>query len=164
VLRDIFAGPYMTLGAMISPHDAWLMIRGLRTLPVRMQRVAATTAEIAAFLRGQARVRVLHYPQDGAYPQAALTRKQLTHASGLLSIEIDTDQDGIERFCDGLERFLMAVSWGGYESLAFPIAGVRDWRGREQQSSVPVNLVRFSIGLEEPDVLIEDLRRAFGRL
>ncbi len=82
----------------------------------------------------------------------------------MVSVELDADQDGIERFCDGLERFLMAVSWGGYESLAFPIAGVRDWRGHERQSAVPVNLVRFSIGLEEPDVLIDDLRRAFARL
>jgi cystathionine beta-lyase/cystathionine gamma-synthase len=86
----------------------------------------------------------------------------LTHASGLLSIELATDVAGVERFCDALERFLMAASWGGYESLAFPVAGVRDWTGFEGQASVPVNLVRLSIGLEDADVLVADLEQALA--
>ena len=58
----------------------------------------------------------------------------------------------------------MAVSWGGYESLALPIAGVRDWRGKEHLSPVPVTLVRLSIGLEDPQVLINDLEMGFARI
>jgi cystathionine beta-lyase/cystathionine gamma-synthase len=109
-------------------------------------------------------VRRLYWPHAPDEPQADLTRRQLTRVSGMLSIELDTDLDGVERFCDGLQRFLMAVSWGGYESLALPIAGVRDWRGRESQAGVPVTLVRLSIGLEDPGVLIDDLAAAFARL
>jgi cystathionine beta-lyase/cystathionine gamma-synthase len=164
IAREIFAGPYMTLGAILSPHDAWLVLRGLRTLPVRLDRIAATTAEVVEFLRTQPKVRKLYYPQSPDYPQAGLTQHQLRHANGLFSIELACDIAGVERFCDGLERFLMAASWGGYESLAFPVCGVRDWRGHESQLSVPVTLVRLSIGLEEPEVLIADLARAFGRI
>ena len=164
ICREIFAGPYMTFGATLSPHDAWLALRGLRTFPVRFERMARTTAEVVAFLADHPKVAKLHYPQHASYPQLGLTQAQLKHASGLLSIELATDLDGVERFCDALTRFLMSASWGGYESLAFPIAGVRDWRGIESRAGVPVNLVRLSIGLEEPGVLIEDLRQALGRV
>jgi cystathionine beta-lyase/cystathionine gamma-synthase len=162
--REVFAGPFMTFGALLAPNDAWLLLRGLRTLAVRMERVAATTAKVLSFLEGHPKIRRIHSPFASDHPQAELTRKQLRGASGLLSIELDCDQDGVERFCDGLVRFVMSVSWGGYESLAFPVAGVRDWRGHESASTVPVSLVRLSIGLEEPEVLIDDLRAAFDRL
>jgi cystathionine beta-lyase/cystathionine gamma-synthase len=164
LLRDSFAGPYMTLGAFPSPHDAWLMLRGLRTLGVRMERIGASAARVVEYLRTHPRVMRLHYPQSPGYPQPELTARQLRGASGLFSVELDADLDGIERCVDALRRFLITVSWGGYESLVFPVAGARDWRGREQLSTVPVNLVRFSIGLEEPDVLIADLEQALARI
>ncbi len=164
LLKRIFFGPYMTLGAILSPHDAWLALRGLRTLSVRMERIARSATVIADWLATQPRVRRLYWPHHPEQPQFGLTQAQLRHASGLMSIDLDTDLDGVARFCDGLERFLLAVSWGGYESLAFPIAGVRDWRGREHEAGVPVTLVRLSIGLEDPAVLIDDLARAFARL
>jgi cystathionine beta-lyase/cystathionine gamma-synthase len=164
LLREVFAGPYMTLGAIPSPHDAWLMLRGLRTLAVRMERIGATTARVVEYLRAHPRVTRLHYPQSPDYPQPELTARQLRGANGLFSVELDADQDGIERCCDALRRFLLTVSWGGYESLVFPVAGARDWRGREQLATVPVNLVRFSIGLEEPEVLIADLEQALARI
>lgn len=162
--EKVFRGPYMTLGAILSPHDAWLALRGLRTLEVRMDRIGASTVEVAAFLGAHPKVRRMHWPHAADDPQSELTRRQLRRVSGLLSIELETDLDGVERFCDGLRRFLMAVSWGGYESLALPVAGVRDWRGRESQSSVPVTLVRLSIGLEDPKVLVEDLAQALERI
>jgi len=120
--------------------------------------------ESREFLRGHPRVARLHYPQAPDYPQRALSERQLRGANGLFSAELDADQDGIERCVDALRRFLLTVSWGGYESLVFPVAGARDWRGHEHVSSVPVNLVRFSIGLEEPEVLIADLDQALARI
>jgi cystathionine beta-lyase/cystathionine gamma-synthase len=162
--EQVFRGPYMTLGAILSPHDAWLALRGLRTLEVRMDRIGASTQAVAAFLAGHPKVRRLYWPHAADEPQAALTARQLRRVGGLLSIDLDTDLDGVERFCDGLQRFLMAVSWGGYESLALPVAGVRDWRGREAQSAVPVTLVRLSIGLEDPQALIDDLAQALERI
>lgn len=164
LVREIFAGPFMTLGALLSPHDAWLAIRGLRTLPARMRQIGETTSKVVEFLRAQPRVARLNYPQSPDYAQRALTQAQLRCANGLFSIELDCDQGGIERFCDALTRFAMAASWGGYESLVFPVAGVRDWRGHEAAASVPVNLVRLSIGLEEPDALIADLAQALARI
>ena len=164
ICREIFAGPYMTFGALLAPHDAWLVLRGLRTFAVRMARIAATTAALVAWLERHPKVRRLHYPQAESYPQRELTRSQLRHANGLFSIELDTDLDGVERYCDGLERFLMSASWGGHESLVFPVAGVRDWRGHESRATVPVTLLRVSIGLEDEAVLRDDLERAFARL
>ncbi len=164
ICEAVFRGPYMTLGAIISPHDAWLVLRGLRTLEVRMDRIGASARKVAAFLATHPKVRRMYWPHAEDEPQAALTQRQLTRVSGLLSIDLATDLDGVERFCDGLQRFLMAVSWGGYESLALPIAGVRDWRGRESQAGVPVTLVRLSIGLEDPQLLIDDLAQALARV
>ncbi len=166
LVREVFRGPYMTLGAILAPHDAWLMIRGLRTLPIRMQRIAATTAVVLACLEAHPRVRRVHSPRASDNAQLGLTERQLKGASGLLTIELATDEvAAVERFCDGLTRFLMTVSWGGYESLAFPVCAVfpRDAAMRPAQG-VPLNFVRLSIGLEEPDVLVGDLEAALQRL
>jgi cystathionine beta-lyase/cystathionine gamma-synthase len=166
LIRDVFRGPYMTLGAILAPHDAWLMIRGLRTLPIRMQRIATTTTTVLAFLEGHPRVRRVYSPRASDNPQLGLTERQLAGASGLLTIELATDEvAAVERFCDGFTRFLMTVSWGGYESLAFPVCAVfpRDAPLRPPQG-VPLNAVRLSIGLEDADVLVADLEAALQRL
>lgn len=168
LIRAVFGGPYMTLGAMLSPHDAWLMIRGLRTLPVRMERIAATTQRVLAFLETHPKIERVWYPQSAANPQLVLTRKQLHGASGLLSIAIRCETTaGIERFCDALERFLMTVSWGGFESLCFPVAAVYPPGSpvaAQREGHVPMNVVRLSIGLEDAEVLIADLARALERV
>ncbi|MEO8670115.1 MAG: PLP-dependent aspartate aminotransferase family protein [Tahibacter sp.] len=168
MIRTAFKGPYMTLGAMLSPHDAWLMIRGLRTLPVRMTQIARTAAAVVDFLKAHPKVERLWYPQDPQNPQISLTGRQLRSGNGLLSFALRTDSvRGIERFCDSLQRFLMTVSWGGYESLIFPVAAVfpdDTPLARAQKGQVPLNLLRVSIGLEEADVLIADLAQAFDRV
>jgi cystathionine beta-lyase/cystathionine gamma-synthase len=165
LLREVFQGPYMSMGAILSPHDAWLLLRGLRTLPARMRQIAETTALVVEFLASHPRVLRLHYPQHPDYPQAQLTKDQLKLGNGLLSIEVDAaDIAAVERFVDGLRRFLISASWGGYESLVFPVCGVRDWGSLQAPASVPLNLVRLSIGLESADVLIADLAQALRAL
>ena len=166
LLREVFKGPYMTFGAILSPHDAWLMIRGLRTLAVRVERIAVTTRKVIDYLQAHPRVRTLHSPHATGNPQLALSASQLRGASGLLSIELDVDDvAAVERFCDGLGRFLMTVSWGGYESLAMPVCAVFPAAAPVQAgSAVPLNLVRLSIGLEDPEVLIADLEQALARI
>jgi len=166
ILRDVFRGPFMTCGAILGPHDAWLMIRGLRTLQVRMQRIAATTRNVLAFLEKHPRVEKVYYPHSTANPQFALTQEQMHGASGLLTIVLRAeDVAGVERFCNALERFLMTVSWGGYESLMFPVCVVHP-TGAPLKSggALPLNLVRLSIGLEEPEVLIADLEQALAKI
>ncbi|HZP65823.1 MAG TPA: aminotransferase class I/II-fold pyridoxal phosphate-dependent enzyme [Rudaea sp.] len=164
ILRDVFRGPYMTLGAILAPHDAWLMIRGMRTLPVRMQRVAATTARVLGFLEKHPKIEKVYYPQAQSNPQLGLVEAQMRGASGLLTLDLRaSDVAGVERFCNALTRFLMTVSWGGYESLAFPVCAVHPADAPLRPGgALPLSLVRLSIGLEEPDVLIADLEQALN--
>ena len=166
VIEEIFKGPFMTLGALLAPHDAWLMIRGLRTLPIRMQRIASTTAEVRAFLEAHPKVRKVYAPFASGNPRLALTAQQLRGSSGLLTLDLDAgDVAAVERFCDSLKRFLMTVSWGGYESLLFPVAAVHAADApMHPAGALGPNVVRLSIGLEEPSVLIRDLEAALALL
>ncbi|MEP6484584.1 MAG: PLP-dependent aspartate aminotransferase family protein [Rudaea sp.] len=166
IIRDVFRGPFMTCGAIISPHDAWLLLRGLRTLGVRMERIAATAQKILAFLESHPKVEKVYYPHSKANPQFALAQKQMRGASGLLTLQLRVDDVvAVERFCDALDRFLMTVSWGGYESLAFPVCAVYpNGAPLQPPGGLPLSLVRLSIGLEEPEVLIADLERGFAAI
>ena len=166
ILREVFRGPYMTAGAILAPHDAWLLIRGMRTLPVRMQRIAQTTQRVLAFLQAHPKVAHVYYPHATGNPQFGLTQTQMHGASGLLTLDLRAeDVSGIERFCNTLERFLMTVSWGGYESLAFPVCAVHPQNAPLRPAgALPLSLVRLSIGLEEPEVLIADLDRALAAI
>jgi len=165
IIRDVFRGPYMTCGAILSPHDAWLMIRGLRTLPVRLQRIAQTTQLVVARMQAHPRVERVYYPTASSSPQFALSREQMRGGSGLLTLQLHVDDvAGVERFCDALQRFLMTVSWGGYESLLFPVCAVYPAGAAIDSGGVPLNLVRLSIGLEEPEVLIADLEQALATI
>jgi len=167
IIREVFRGPFMTLGAILSPHDAWLMIRGLRTLQIRLQRVAQTTQQVLAFVKGHARVEHVYYPTDASNPQFALSQQQMRGGSGLLTLRLRVDDvAGVERFCDALKRFLMTVSWGGYESLLFPVCAVHPANAPlgGGGGSLPLSLVRLSVGLEEPEVLIADLEQALAAI
>jgi len=163
-LKKIFEGEFMTLGGIISPFNAWLLLRGLRTLPIRMDRVAQTTPKIIDFLAKQPKVKKIYYPFHESHPQYELASKQMKQPTGQFSIEIDAVSiEEVERFCNSLKRFLMAASWGSYESLIFPACTLY---GSENYSSAPFHwsLIRFYIGLEEADVLIDDLQQAFHQI
>jgi len=165
IIREVFKKTYMVCGAVMSPHDAWLMIRGLRTLSVRMERIARTTREVLAFLQAHEKVENVYYPHAATNPQFALTTAQMRGASGLLTVVLRAaDIAGVERFCNALQYFLMTVSWGGYESLQFPVCAVypADAPLTPPGGSAGLNYVRLSIGLEEPAVLIADLRQALA--
>lgn len=162
--EKIFQGEYMTLGGIISPNDAWLMIRGLRTLPLRMERVAATTPKIVEFLEQHPKVEQVIYPFSPHFPQYDLARKQMERGTGQFSILLKADDiAACERFCDALKRFLMACSWGGHESLIFPICTLYDSMNYGE-TELPWNFIRFYVGLEEPDVLIADLEQALEKV
>ena len=161
VIESIFESEYMTLGGIISPHDAWLMIRGLRTLEIRMQRVADTTAKVLSYIEKHPKVKSFSYPMHSSHPQYELAKKQLRRGTGQFSLYLNAKSiPEVERFCNALNRFLMACSWGGHESLIFPICALYD-SANYNLSPHPWNLVRFYIGLEDPDVLIGDLEQAF---
>jgi cystathionine beta-lyase/cystathionine gamma-synthase len=159
-MEKVFQGEYMTLGAAISPHDAWLMIRGLRTLAIRMERVAQTTPKIVEFLAQHPSVEKVIYPAHPSFPQYELAQKYLKNPTGQFSILLKaTDIEAVERFCDNLKRFLLACSWGGYESLVYPVCVLYNSMNYGS-TTLPWNLVRFYVGLEEEEVLRKDLENA----
>jgi cystathionine beta-lyase/cystathionine gamma-synthase len=160
----VFTGEYMTLGGVLSPHDASLVIRGLRTLELRMQRTHESALEIAQQLEGHPAVGKVLHPWLPSFPQNELARRQMTGAGGLFSFYLDADTfRQAERFFEGLERFLLAVSWGGHESLVMPATAFYGVPGRED-STTPWNLVRLYIGLEDPAWLWEGLEKGFQHM
>lgn len=162
-ITKIFSSEYMTLGAVMSPHDAWLFIRGLRTLPVRMERVAASTRKVVDYLANHPKVAQVLYPFLPDHPQYDLAKKQMRNNAGQFSIILRTDKrKKVDAFCDHLQHFLMAASWGGHESLIFPMSAA--YASDDMQFDLPLNLIRFYIGLEDPDYLIRDLEQAFDKI
>ncbi len=161
LLERIFRGPYMTLGAVLSPHDAFLVLRGLRTLPLRLERSARSAAAVAAFLGEHPKVRKLWRASEGADSPGG----QLAGANGLLTIAIHGGPSAVERFCDALRRFLLTCSWGGHESLAWPLAALypKDYRG-PLPAGLSLDMVRLSIGLEPAELLIADLEQALRQV
>jgi cystathionine beta-lyase len=162
-INRIFETEYMTLGAVLSPNDAWLLLRGLRTLPLRMERIAQTTRQVVSYLQHRPEVAEILWPFLPSHPQYHLAKKQMRSNTGQFTIRLRTDHiEEVDRFCDSLQHFLMAASWGGHESLIYPAAAA--YKSGNYKSSLPFTLVRFYIGLEDPDYLIKDLEQAFTKM
>ncbi|MBL7939324.1 MAG: aminotransferase class I/II-fold pyridoxal phosphate-dependent enzyme [Flavobacteriales bacterium] len=162
-IRQIMSKEFMTLGAAPSPHDAWLLMRGLRTLELRLHRSADSAAQVARFLEGHPKVARVYWPGLESHPQHQLAKKQMKRVAGLMTIELDApDEAGVERFCDNLKTFLIAVSWGGYESLQWPVCALKGPSG--YYTDLPFTMVRLYVGLEDPETLIADLRQALDRI
>jgi len=163
-ISKIFHGPYMTYGVNISPHDAWLIIRGMRTLQIRMERSSSTALRLIQFLKDHPKVERIIYPYLPDSPQYDLARKQMRGCGGLFTAILTANKkEDMVRFCHNLKRFLMAVSWGGHESLIMPSVVFHDVPGKED-SPVPWNYVRFYIGLESYEYLKPDLESALASL
>jgi cystathionine beta-lyase/cystathionine gamma-synthase len=159
----VMAREFMTLGAIPGPHDAWLLMRGMRTLELRMRRSAESGPRVARFLEAHPKVRQVNWPYLESFPQHTLAKTQMSGCPGLMSVRLHAaDVAAVERFCDALRRFLMAVSWGGHESLIFPMAAVTD--PAVPDAVLPWDLVRIYVGLEDPELLIADLEQALTRV
>lgn len=164
LIRRIFDRVYMVWGPLLGPSDAALMIRGLRTLPLRLERSDSSARVLVARLKEHPAVERVIFPGDIDFPQAELARKQMRGAGGLFSVLLrEKDRLALCRFAESLERFLIAVSWGGHESLVMPMAAFYDMPGRPNPEH-PINLVRFYIGLEDPEYLWEDIRRGLDSM
>lgn len=162
-VNKIFESEFMTLGAVVSPHDAWQLINGLRTLPLRVKQVADNTFKVLQFLETHPKIEKIYFPFHKHNPQLHLAQKQMKQCGGLLSIQLKTDSiEKVELFCNHLKYFIMTCSWGGYESLQFPICALYD--SQNYNSELPWNFIRLYIGLEEPDVLIADLHQALDKI
>jgi cystathionine beta-lyase/cystathionine gamma-synthase len=164
MIDKVFGTELLNIGGIISPHDAWLLIRSMRTLLLRLAQIQKTTEAVVAFMENHPQVEKVIYPFSKSFTQFELAQQQMTWCGGLFTAEIKAkDTEQIELFCNSLETFLMAVSWGGHESLIIPACSFYpkdDYRG----STFPFNTIRFYIGLENVDFLLQDLKQAFKKI
>lgn len=143
-------------GAVMSPFDSWLMLRGIRTLPVRMKQHMVNAMEMAAYFQELPVVKEVIYPWWETHPQYELAKKQMTGASGLMSVVFDLPGEQIKRIVRELEFFHRGPSWGGFESLISPVGADLE----QNNETMKKGLVRLHIGLEGADLLKEDFERA----
>jgi cystathionine beta-lyase/cystathionine gamma-synthase len=159
-LQKIFFEQLLNNGSGISPFNAWLILRGLRTLPVRLAHISETTKKVIAYLKTHPKIEKVLFPLDNDFPQRELAQKQMKGAGGLFTIILKSDSYcQIEKFTYTLKHFLVAVSWGGHESLILPqAAGI----GSEKfDPKIALHrMARVYIGLEDADYLIADLEQA----
>lgn len=164
MMERIFNSEFMTVGSGISPFNAWLLIRGLRTLPARLDRITASTKKLVPFLKQHPKVESLLFPLDENFPQFDLAKEQMTGACGLMTFVIRATQvQQIEKFCEDLQHIFMAVSWGGHESLIIPKCSSiapADFNPDHKEH----RMLRLYIGLEDPEYIINDLAQAFEKL
>lgn len=162
MMKKIFDSEYLNIGSGMQPFNAWLMIRGLRTLPLRLERITKTTNEVVGFIKQHPKISSFLFPFDDTFPQYELARRQMKGACGLITFAIDVKlKDEIVKFCESLQHIMMAVSWGGHESLIIPKCA-----GISEKDFNPGNIehryVRLYCGLEDADYLIKDLEQALN--
>jgi cysteine-S-conjugate beta-lyase len=148
------------LGHSVSPDDAWLGSRGLRTMAVRLKQHQDSALMVAHWLKEQRQVGLVLHPALPDCPGHEIWKRDFKGSSGLFSFELKgADKAARSRFVESLELFGIGYSWGGYESLALPVDPVRT-----VSTSPAANLVRLHIGLEDPEDLIEDLAAALSKI
>lgn len=165
MINKIFKFEFMGIGAVLPPHDAAMVIRGLRTLPIRMKQIFDSTWKLYKYLKGHPKVESIIFPFDPAFPQYELAKKQMSNAGGLLTIQVKAQTKAkMEKFVNAFNRFLMAVSWGGHESLILPLIILHDLPGAVEEPTYPFNMMRVYVGLENAGYLIEDFEQAFEQI
>jgi cystathionine beta-lyase/cystathionine gamma-synthase len=156
-------GTRTTLGGTMDPHAAWLLLRGIKTLAVRVQRQNDNALRIASFLANHARVRSVNYPFVEGHPQRALAMEQMHGGGGVLSFEVDGTGEDAQRLSEALRLFTLAPSLGGVDSLVtIPVITSHGMISAEQREKMGVTdqLIRISVGIENSDDLIADLEQA----
>src|ERR1700723_1205742 len=153
------------LGGSMDPEAAYLLIRGMKTLELRVRRQCETALTIARFLARHARVARVHYPGLASHPDHALAKRQMKGFGGMMAFDLKGGLGGARRFCDRTRVFLLAVSLGGAESLVVLPMYSSHYRmsvAELREAGVEPGTVRVSIGLEDAVDLIEDLRQALA--
>ena len=152
-----------TLGGTMDPHAAWLLLRGIKTLAVRVQRQNDNALRVAEFLARQSKVRRVHYPFAEGHPQRALAMEQMHGGGGVLSFEVEGTGEDAKLFSEALHLFTLAPSLGGVDSLvSLPVLTSHAMISAEQRAKMGVTeeLVRLSVGIENAGDLIADLEQA----
>ncbi|KAA3612369.1 MAG: aminotransferase class V-fold PLP-dependent enzyme [Calditrichaeota bacterium] len=165
---EISVNEFELLGGKMAPFEAWLILRSLRTLPIRMLKHQENAMNVAAFLESHSKIRKVNYPGLADFAQKKLAEKQMTGFSGLLSFELATrDVQQIKNFFNALQIFQIGVSWGGHESLIYApaISYLKELPADQFKNlGISVGDMRISVGLENSDDLINDLEQALAQL
>ena len=151
-----------SLGAILSPFDSWMTLRGLRTLELRMERHANNGEKIAEFLSKHKKIKKVFYPGFFTGEQGKIVKKQMKKPSGMISIEIYDTYD-VKKFLSSLKYFPLAESLGGVESLIdHPASMTHSILSKEEREKIGLSdeLLRMSVGIENVDDLIEDITQA----
>jgi len=162
-LIDGMRPDFSVLGALLDPHAAFLIQRGLKTYFVRYTAQTANAQKIAEFLAGHTAVTRCHYPGLPSHPQAALARKQMREAGTVVTFDLKQGSEAARSFSEKLKLFALTASLGSTESLVMPpqLVGSRDFTAEQvRKSGVGPGTVRLSIGLEDIDDLIADIDQA----
>lgn len=149
-------------GAVPGPFDCWLVLRGVRTLAVRMDRAASTAAAVAAFLREHPRVERVYYPGLPEHPGHAVARAQMSGFGGMVSFTVRGGAGPARAVAAAVRVFTLAESLGGVESLLDHPASMTHASLEGSALAVDPGLLRLSIGMEHPQDLVDDLRQALA--
>jgi cystathionine beta-lyase/cystathionine gamma-synthase len=152
-----------TLGNCMDPHASWMLVRGLKTLALRVARQNENALRVAQFLSEHAKVRSVHYPFLKSHPQYAVAREQMRGGGGMVSFEVEGTGEDARRASESMRLFTLAPSLGGVESLvSIPVLTSHAMiePGQREKMGVTEQMVRLSVGIENADDLIADLEQA----
>ena len=155
------------VGGIMSPFDAWLLLRGIKTLHVRMDRHIDNAQKVLAFLQQQPAVNKIYYPTDPSHTQYRLAQKQMAKGGGLISFELDGGKKEAQQFMNALELIKIAVSLGDAETLIqHPASMTHAVVPEETRAAMGItdSLLRLSVGLESAEDIISDLSGAFAKM
>lgn len=155
-----------TLGGTLDPHAAWLLLRGMKTLGLRMAKHNSNGQEIAEFLENHPQVQKAHYPGLRTHPQHSLAKRQMKGFGGVVSFELKGDLNRTIRFVDNLKLALIGATLGGTETfVSQPSTASHYFMDPEERRKAGISdtLVRLSLGVEDPEDIISDLSQAFEK-
>jgi cystathionine gamma-lyase len=156
-----------SVGAIAGPFDAFLTLRGVKTLALRMERHCSNALELAQWLERQPQVARVYYPGLPTHPQHALACRQMRGFGGMISLDLNTDLAGTKRFLEQVQIFALAESLGGVESLIeHPAIMTHASIPAQNRAKLGIgdSLVRLSVGVEDVDDLRADLAQALGKI
>jgi methionine-gamma-lyase len=151
------------MGGIMNPFNAWLIVRGTKTLPLRMEKHSQNALALARWLESQDKVKRVFYPGLPSHPQHELARKQMTKCGGMVSFEVAGGEEGARGLLENIKLCSLAVSLGGPETLLEHPATMSHLKmSPEERAALGISdgLIRMSVGLEDDDDLIEDLSSA----
>lgn len=151
------------MGGIVGPMEAWLMIRGLRTMGVRIAQHQVTAMEVAQYLEQHEKVRKVNYPGLPSHPQYELMKQQQSGNTGLMSFEIKGTKEQAVKVAESLKIFKIGVSWGGFESLVF-LPHARQALEKCEELGGSQGIIRIHCGLEGTEALISDLESALAQI